>query len=51
MPPHIFIVDHKLEYVDDVELLGTFIQSDLKWDATVNDIVKRANGKLHMLRS
>ena len=26
------------------------IQNNLKWDSNVNDIVERANGKLHMLR-
>ena len=46
----IFVDDHQLQYVDNVKLLGTLIQNDLKWDSNVNDIVKRANGKLHMLR-
>ena len=50
IPPEIFIDDHVLQHVNQVKLLGTIIQSDLKWDSTVNDIVKRANGKLHMLR-
>ena len=50
VPPEIFIDDHELQHVNQVKLLGTLIQSDSKWDSTVNDIVKRANGKLHMLR-
>ena len=50
VPPEIFIDDHRLQCVDNVKLLGTLIQSDLKWDSNVNDILRRANGKLHMLR-
>ena len=48
IPPEIFIDDHELQNVNQVKLLGTLIQSDLKWDSTVNDIVKSANGKLHI---
>ena len=44
----IFIDDHRLQYVNNVKLLGTLIQNDLKWDSNVNDIVKW--GILHMLR-
>ena len=34
-----------------VKLLGVIIQNDLKWEAHISDIEKRANAKLYMLRS
>ena len=32
------------------KLLGVMVQNDLKWNCHVNDIVKRASMRLHMLR-
>ena len=40
-----------LETVSEVKLLGITIQNNLKWDAHIKDIEKRASAKLHMLRS
>jgi len=37
--------------VSEVKLLGITIQNDLKWDAHIKDIEKRASAKLYMLRS
>ena len=40
-----------LETVSEVKLLGITIQNNLKWDAHIKDIEKRASAKLYMLRS
>ena len=50
VPPVIRISDHTLEVVNALKLLGIHIQPDLKWETHILNIVKRANGKLHMLR-
>ena len=39
-----------IEVVNQVKLLGTTITSDLKWDANVSEMVKRANTRLILLR-
>ena len=49
-PPVIQIDGHDISQVDCVKLLGVFIQKDLKWTSHVNEIVKKANMRLHMLR-
>lgn len=36
--------------VQTLKILGVIIQSDLKWNLHVNDLVKRCNRKLYMLR-
>ena len=44
------IEDKQIEVVDQIKLLGTTITSDLKWDANVSDLVKRANSRMILLR-
>ena len=48
--PAIRVDGLELQSVNTIKLLGIMIQSDLKWESNVTDIIKRANGKLHMLR-
>ena len=43
MPPPI-------DVVNETKLLGTIITSDLKWDSNTNNIVKRANARMSLLR-
>ena len=50
IPPAISIDATRLQVVSEIKLLGIYIQSDLKWDKHMNEVVKRANGKLYMLR-
>ena len=44
------IADHHLEVVVKKKLLGVTIQCDLKWDRQVDNILKKANQKMLMLR-
>ena len=39
-----------LETVKDTKLLGTIIQDDLKWDKNTENIVKKANKRMELLR-
>ena len=39
-----------LEIVDETKLLGTIVTNDLKWDRNIEEIVKKANGRLELLR-
>ena len=39
-----------LEIVDETKLLGTVVTNDLKWDRNVEEIVKKANRRLELLR-
>ena len=48
--PTFAIGTHNLETVTQMKVLGVIIQNDLKWDRNVDNIVKRANSKIHMLR-
>ena len=41
VPPVIRISDHTSEVVDALKLLGIHIQSDLKWETHILNIVKR----------
>ena len=49
-PPPIVLHDQSLETLSSIKRLGIMIQSDLKWDSHIADIIKRANQKLYMLR-
>ena len=46
----VYIDDHELSLVSETKVLGVIVQNNLKWEQNVKNIVKRANGKLHMLR-
>ena len=39
-----------LEIVNETKLLGTVVTNDLKWDRNVEEIVKKANRRLELLR-
>lgn len=42
--------DDTLEIVKQAKLLGVIITDDLKWDANTQYLVKRANGRMQLLR-
>ena len=42
--------DNQIELVEETRLLGVVVRSDLSWSAHVDDIVKRCNKKLWILR-
>ena len=44
------LCNEPLHETDCVKILGVHITSDLKWDVQVNDMLKRANGRLYMLK-
>ena len=44
------ISDVPLCFVTEAKILGIWIQNNLKWDKNVNEITKRANQKLFMLK-
>lgn len=48
---NLMIGTSRLLYVDKAKVLGLWLQSNLKWEAQVEDIVKKANRRLFMLRS
>ena len=39
-----------LETVSETKLLGTILSSDLKWDRNTQNIVKRAYGRMELIR-
>ena len=41
---------NKVEVADKTKLLGTYISSDLKWEHNTNEIVRRANARMIILR-
>ena len=50
-PPEVLSInDSTLCNVQTLKILEVIIQSDLKWNVHVNDLVKRCNRKLYMLR-
>ena len=48
--PHFSIDGNELELVEETRLLGVTVRSDLSWSAHVDDIVKRCNRRLWILR-
>ena len=48
--PHFNIDDNQIELVSEARLLGVIVRSDLSWSAHVEDIVKRCNKRLWMVR-
>ena len=40
-----------LSYVTEAKVLGIYLQDNLKWDTQVNNMLKKANKRLFMLRS
>ena len=47
----IMIGAEKLPYVNKAKVLGIWLQCDLKWDSQVDNMIKKANQRLFMLRS
>ena len=39
-----------MEVIEKTKLLGTIFTNDLKWDENTADLVRRANGRMQMLR-
>ena len=39
-----------LSFVTEAKILGVWLQNDLQWDKNTNEIAKKANQKLYMLR-
>ena len=48
--PHLEVEDKELELVEEMRLLGVIIQSDMKWGANTDHIVKKASSKLWVVR-
>ena len=48
--PQFNIEGNQIELVEEARLLGVTVRSDLSWSAHVDDIVKRCNKKLWILR-
>ena len=48
--PHLEVEDKELELVEEMRLLGVIIQSDMKWGANTDHIVKKASFKLWVIR-
>ena len=40
----------KVEVIENTKLLGTIVQTDLKWDLNTANIVKKANMRMELLR-
>ena len=49
-PEDLFINRSKLCNVDDAKILGVIVQSNLKWNLHIEQLVKRCNRKIYMLR-
>ena len=47
---HLEVEDKELELVEEMRLLGVIIQSDMKWGANTDHIVKKASSKLWVVR-
>ena len=48
--PEMSMRDNLLEVVSEIKLLGLTIRSDLKWTANTENIIKKANRRLWILR-
>ena len=48
-PSPLLLCNQQLAEVDVVKVLGVQISSDLKWDIHINNVIKRAAGRLFML--
>ena len=44
------INDKPIEVINSTKLLGTIITDDLKWDANCANLVKKANGRMELMR-
>ena len=49
-PPDLAVTGNALATVEAHKVLGITIQSNLKWDSHVNEIVGKASKRLHILR-
>ena len=49
-PPMLLLNGNEVEQVSESKILGVVLQSDLKWNAHVTMITKKANKRLHLLR-
>ena len=51
-PPHaeLSIVGVPLSFVPEAKILGVWLQNDLQWDKNINEISKKANQTLYILR-
>ena len=44
------IKGENIEMIESTRLLGTIISNDLKWDLNTSNLVKKANGRMQLLR-
>ena len=44
------VKDQAVAIIDSTKLLGTILTNDLKWDLNVDNIVKKANARIELLR-
>ena len=51
-PPHakLSIAGVPLSFVTEAKILGVWLQNDRQWDKNINEIAKKANQKLYILR-
>ncbi|XP_072050129.1 uncharacterized protein [Amphiura filiformis] len=47
----LMIGSKKLSYVNKAKVLGVYLQNDLKWESQIENMTKKANQRLFMLRS
>ena len=40
--PNLELANHKLEVVEEMRVLGVILQSDMKWEANTDNMVKKA---------
>ena len=48
--PEIKLEDHQIEVVEEIRLLGVNVTSDLKWSSNTQNILKKANKRLWLIR-
>ena len=48
--PELSLDDHDLEVVEELRLLGIIVRSDMKWSSNMENMTKKANKKLWILR-
>ena len=50
IPEILSIGDSQLSYLKSIQIMGVYIQQNLKWDTHINEVLKKCNRKLVMFR-
>ena len=48
--PELTLDNNELEVVDDIRLIGLILRSDMKWMSNTENMVKKANKRIWILR-